>query len=142
MLLGSPGALVVIGLFALSTDLMKFSGKPLAFRPLITRCSSRLLCAVVDGLHLVRSIKVLTTALWLCTGLCENLNTCSFVWPSGIHPPRSFCLHSQYSVGVSRMCAWCLHSGVSRMCGACILWSRMCMCGVQFMWCLFLPMLL
>ena len=42
-----------------------------AFRSLIMRRSSLHLRAVVHGIPLARSSKVLTTVLLLCTGLCE-----------------------------------------------------------------------
>ena len=51
---------------------MNFSRYLLAFRSLTTSCSSLLRCLVLDGKHLVRSMRVFTTALLFCAGLCQS----------------------------------------------------------------------
>ena len=51
---------------------MNFTGYPLAFNSLTTRCFLLSRCSVLDGRHLARSISVLTTARLLCAGLWES----------------------------------------------------------------------
>lgn len=70
MLLGSPKALV-FGCLVDQTDSLKLLGQPLALKSLITRRSLLCLCAVVNGMHLARFIKVLTTDLLSFAGLCK-----------------------------------------------------------------------
>ena len=50
---------------------MKFLGQQSALMSLLTRRFSLCLCAVVDEMHLARSIKILTRALLPCAGLCK-----------------------------------------------------------------------
>ena len=54
---------------------MNFTRYPLAFRSLITRWCSLCRCSVLYGLHLARSMSVLTTALLLFAGLSQNVKT-------------------------------------------------------------------